>query len=350
LRLNAQVKAGFYPAPPEAVAMMARYLVAPSKPWAMIDPCAGEGAAVRQFADLLGCPNVHAIELDSDRAERVREVLPDGKVLAPCSMFGTWVSLNSFSFVYANPPFDQSLDGGRVESQFLKRATEWLRTDGILALVCPESQIEDGSWGDIPFFLREWYDRIQVVPFPEFHRPFNEVVVFGVKRAQPANRYCSDRSWESIQAIPGSIYHIPPGRGPTVFKKVEPTEEELSAALAASPLRSRWTAPEPVAVPSPPLALGVGHVALLLASGHLDGIVEPEGQPPHVVRGTSRKREYVSAVNSTVDSKGNEKTVTVMSQRIDLIVRTINLAGELRTYGDDSPVEEVVPEPEEVEA
>ena len=69
---------------------------------------------------------------------------------------------------------------------------------------------------------------------------------------------------------------------------------------ASSPLRSHLTTTPEVPLPSPPLALGIGHVALLLASGHLDGVVRAEGGPPHAVRGTARKREYVSDVTETI--------------------------------------------------
>src|SRR5688500_14367475 len=76
--------------------------------------------------------------------------------------------------------------------------------------------------------------------------------------------YCG---WKA-QAPPDFLYHIPAGPGPKVFQKVEPTEPELRRMLAQSPLRAHLAVPASAPVPSPPLALGVGHVALLLASGH----------------------------------------------------------------------------------
>ena len=138
------------------------------------------------------------------------------------------------------------------------------------------------------------------------------MIVFGHKRqpyrgAEPLTSSC----W----APEGFIYHIPPGNGPEVFEKVEPTEPELQRMLATSPLRSHLTAPAQAALPSPPLALGIGHVALLLASGHLDGVVQPEGKPPHVVRGTSRKRAYVADVTETENDDGSTTTVTTIAER-----------------------------------
>ena len=101
--------------------------------------------------------------------------------------------------------------------------------------------------------------------------------------------------------------------------------------LAHSPLRAQLTTPPETPLPSPPLALGVGHVALLLASGQLDGVVQPEGQPPHVVRGTSRKRPYVADVTETANPDGSTTTRTTLSEKIELVVRTVDLSGRLRT-------------------
>lgn len=85
-------------------------------------------------------------------------------------------------------------------------------------------------------------------------------------------------------------------------------------------------------MPSPPLVLGVGHVALLLAGGHLDGVVCPDGQLPHVVRGLSRKRQFVADVTETVNPDGSTTTKTTLSERIELVVRTVDLHGTLRTF------------------
>ena len=88
MRLAAQMRGGFYPAHAEAVAHAATFLRPPDKkPFTIVDPCAGEGAAIRQLGELLGCPQsmTYAIELDDSRAEQVHVALPDAHVLAPAS-------------------------------------------------------------------------------------------------------------------------------------------------------------------------------------------------------------------------------------------------------------------------
>jgi hypothetical protein len=337
MRLAAQTRGGFYPAPARAVAHAATFLRPPAgEPFAVLDPCAGEGTAIRQLGKLLGCPPTltFAIELDDGRAEVVRAALPGAQVLTPASFFGCRATLNSFSFIWLNPPFDDGYGGSRVEDQFLRRATDWLMPGGVMALVCPENVVEEYS--DARRHFTTYYENCTILPFPEQHRPFREVVVLGHKRARPdADSVRSGwKPWESVEAPKHFIYHIPPGNGPRVFQKVEPTEAELQRMLAESPLRSHLAVPAATPLPSPPLALGIGHVALLLASGHLDGVVQPEGGVPRVVRGTSRKRAFVSDVTDTVNPDGSVTTRTTVSERIDLVVRTVDLTGAIRTFSE----------------
>jgi hypothetical protein len=301
----------------------------------MLDPCAGEGEAVGQLATLLGClpEQTYAIELDDGRSQTLRTRLPNIQVLAPASFFGSRSTRNSFSLIWLNPPFDDGYGGERVEDEFLRTATSWLMPGGVMVFVCPEATVDEYS--DAREHFTSYYENCAIVPFPDGHRPFNEVIVFGHKRGRPvmeAGTIGGRTPWKSVLAPPGFRYRIPPGSGPRVFQKVEPTEVELRQLLAGSPLRRHLTAPPNMRLPSPPLALGLGHVALLLASGHLDGVVHPEGELPHVVRGTTRKRSFVSDVAETANADGSTTTRTTISERIDLMVRTVDLTGAIRTF------------------
>ena len=342
MRLAAQVKGGFYPAHEKAVAVAADFLQAPVREtFAILDPCAGDGTAIRQLGELLGCQPtmIHAIELDDSRSDTIHAALPEAHILAPADFFGCRASYGSLSLIWLNPPFDYSYRGYRVEEEFLWRATEWLMTGGVMALVCPEDVVEEFS--DARQHFTRFYENVVIVPFPEAHRPFNEVIVFGHKRAtREVDRAGNRKAWESVQAPEGFRYQIPPGNGPRLFQKVQPTEPELQRMLANSPLRSHLKSPPAVPVPSPPLPLGIGHVALLLASGHLDGVVQPDGKLPHVVRGTSRKHSFVSDVTDTENDDGSTTTRTTISERIDLVIRTVDRTGCIRTFSETDAKDE----------
>jgi len=332
MRLAAQARGGFYAAAPEAVAAAAEFLRPPDDgAFCILDPCCGRGAAIAQFRDILRCPadRVFAIELDEGRAVEAKAALPGSKVVAPASFFSMRITPGCFCFAWVNSPFDdQTGGGGRVEYKFLQRATELLRPKGVMALVCPEHVSE--GW-DIRNYLRQWFTDLSMMPFLEEHRPFNEVVIFGVKREQPDKDYNCYSAGREI-GRPDRIYQIPSGDGLRRFEKAGPTDTELSRALAVSPLQQRLKPPPEPPLPQPPLSLAMGHIALLLAAGHLDGIVRQDGEPPHVVRGVASKISYVSNVEENENQDGSTTTKTTVSERIVLTVRAVSQQGVIRTF------------------
>jgi Uncharacterised methyltransferase family (DUF6094) len=332
MRLAGQAKAGYFPCPPDAVAVALKRirLVDPTAP--LLDPCAGQGAAIKQIADGLRAASnaTHVIELDEGRAAILRQTLPDAKVLAPASFMGCKATSQSFSFGWVNPPFDSETGAGhRCEYSFLVRATGWLRPGGVLALVVPEHVAQSN---DIRRQLLTWYDTISERAFPDHCRQYDEVIILAVKRSKAVNAG-ADRehlAWEPV--APDTIYDIPPGDQPKVWEKIEYTPAELLRALGRSPLRRHLLPPAELPLPSPPLALGTGHIALLLAAGHLDGVVRPEDGPCHVVRGTASKVKYLAHEEARENADGSVTTKEVWSERINLTVRAVDGTGVIRTF------------------
>ena len=290
-RLMSQIRGGYYAAAPAAVAAVLDRLRPPDAgECVVLDPCAGEGQALRQLA--LGLDAVpYGIELSEDRAALVRESLPEGQALAPADFLRCAISYRSFSFVWCNPPYDYATgEEGRVESQFIERATQLLADNGVLALVCPEDVA--GSYATAEFF-QEHFDRVSALPFPESVRKHNETVILGCKRKQPhANPYPGyARDWLEKRMEARVVYKLPEGQRPRHFRVLEPTDTELARLVAQSPLRFHIERPADRADfrPRPPMSPGIGHRAMLLASGHIDGLICPPDEPPHVIRGTAAK-------------------------------------------------------------
>jgi len=328
MRPEAQKIGGYYACPPEAISAAAKWLVPPAAGDAfLLDPCAGEGDAIKHLGELLGLrpDSLFAIELEDLRGDRLRETLPGSKVLAPASFFGTDIRHGSFSLIWNNPPFDDSLGGGRrVELDFLGRGMDLLVNGGLMLLVCPERVAKSGA---VQRVFMTWCNRVRVWPFPAECRKYGEVIIFGIKRdkARPESKH----AW--VGAPPTEPYQIPTARGPgNRFTKTKLTDAELIRLLAASPLRRRLEPPADRELPRPPLALGAGHLALLLASGHLDGLVKPEDDVPHVVRGTAVKVAEETD-KQTEETKGTVTTVTTMSERILLTVRVATSDGRIVT-------------------
>jgi hypothetical protein len=341
MRLAAQAKLGFYAAPPEAVAEVLKYLRRPAFGLACgLDPCAGKGEALAQLCRSLGL-RPYAIELDEKRAVECQRLLTaddlQGQVLAPASFFGCAASPLSFSFAWVNPPFDQEVGGGmRTEHTFLQRATQWLRPGGVLCFVIPEHVSQ--RW-DVTEYLGQWYTRLATLPFPAEHRRFEEVIIFGIKRSKAVDTH-SDKSVQERERLPLPpdpllLYDIPPGQPPRRFEKIELTESEIAAEFELSPLRKHMASPPDPPLPQPPLPLATGHLALLLAAGHLDGVVRPAGEPPHVVRGTAHKVQYTASVEETENADGSVVTKTIQSEKIVLTVRVAEQDGTISTLSQE---------------
>jgi hypothetical protein len=376
-RQEADKKLGFYPASPEAITAILKHLALADQtgtPVHILDPCAGEGAAINQIAEGLKVDqeNVFCVELDQQRADKVRELMPDANVVGPASYMGVLVSAASMGLVYCNPPFTDEFGGGRREELvFVKQATKHLPTGGVLCLVFPINAIN----GNRAFtsYLDSHYRNIAVYRFPDEHRKYRECVLFGYKRSAPIPE---DRLSEvgtlhqmywhytGYNGDPGSlpalgdvqpagwssgrplydreteprVYGIPTTWRPGKFVKISYTDDELLQVIEKSPLGAILKEVPEVRIRRPPLPLSKGHVAMLLASGMLDGVVHKPGEPSHVIRGVATKKEVFNEEASTVDideEEGTARIKEVYSERIQLSVRAVDEEGIFYNFTDD---------------
>src|SRR6266849_1185554 len=144
---------GFYPVANEALGLLARAFRVEGET-AILDPCAGEGAAIHCLGEALGVPQArtYAVELAENRAATLGENLPEAKRLGPASFMGTHVSPNSFGLAWVNPPFQDEIGGGkRVEYSFLTRATQLLVKGGVMAFLMPQRAL---GWEVEEFFMQ----------------------------------------------------------------------------------------------------------------------------------------------------------------------------------------------------
>lgn len=338
MRLAAQVVGGYYKCAPEVVRLIAGLIQ--YQGGAVLDPCAGEGEALEVLGQGVGCPRekLYAIELERDRSAKVRERLPDSPLLGPCSCFETRISAGSFSIVYVNPPFDHNVKGGRAEIDFLARSTELLAPAGILVLIVPQHLV-NSYYLELPRFLWPCYEQLAVLTFPEEHRPFKEVVVIGKKRRKRVDLLPTAEDWNSENIPVGPLdqcalrWQAPAlGYIPKLFEKAGLTDVELIDAVETSPLWKLTRTPEIPQPARPPLPLARGHVALLLASGQLNGVVYPAGEPSHVVRGTAHKVGCTPEVSTEETPSGGIKTITILKERIQLVVRAVGPDGSIKTF------------------
>lgn len=331
MRLEGEMKGGFFPAPEEAVRLAASFLAFEEGKTALLDPCCGQGQALLTLATVADRPRaeLYAVELEPGRAKAAHQVLQGGNVVGPADFLSTLVTpVGSFGLCWCNPPFAQEFGGGRMEYSFLQRCTQLLhKGKGVMILVCPERVAESD---EIANHMHSHYQYLKMLPFPPSVCKYGEVMVFGIRRYQPLAAGAVDKK-ANCQLPANGKYLVPATPGPRRFVKVGMTQEEVLQALATSPLREKLEIRDDVEAPSPPLELGKGHLSLILAGGFLNTTLQKEGEAPILIKATPFKEVYLKEqrVEESDSSKGEDEgcLVQVYSERIKLKIRVAESSG-----------------------
>lgn len=353
MRLAGQRKMGYYPTPVTVVDRIGAWLDYPGAPFAALDPCAGEGAALARCLD--GTQGIgHGIELDGQRARIARGVLP--RVLC-CDAGRAKVAKDAFGLLWLNPPYDDSdVAGGRSERQelrFLRLSTRHLVPGGVLVFIIPLRLVGD----DVAEYLATHYERVRLwrFPYPEWYG-FKQCVVLAQQKPKPfedpAVQVMLQKAAEAARAAdymgpkevpdltepgPGDArYGVPAGNADVQpFEAGALTLAAIEAAVGESALESQLSLRLGVGgsrlAGRPPVTLRKGHLALLLAAGEVDGLVG-SGRLRHVVRGSTVK-EVIEEDRSDeiVNAKGEyrHRTRTFEVDRFRMRVMALDARGNV---------------------
>ena len=171
----ARLKLGYYPLPIEEAQNILALLMLPTAPYAAIDPCVGDGAALIEITKDTAA-HLAGIELDTDRAEAANQ----GRCHRPRQRFECR-SWRKPAAPVPNPPYDSEFgphSNKRMELVFLEHCYRWVTSEGVLVFVVPAPAV-----GTCARLLTSQFDRICVfrLEHPESVR-FNQVVVFGRRK------------------------------------------------------------------------------------------------------------------------------------------------------------------------
>lgn len=329
-RLSNVEKAGYFPTPPVVTQLLASHITAPHG-GRILDPCAGEGTAVAQLASSIGL-DAYGVELDSNRAQELRQLLPAGQ-----SLFTDYRFLkcdpDAFNILYVNPPylFVEDKEMGRAEYEWLVNMHKYLQPGGLLLWVVPAHMLRHRKAAD---HLLTWYDDLHVVRFPdgEFER-FNQVIVFGYRRA--AAHIVDSTAVESLRAtnaqqLPTITYPALPvfslpklARKAIIFSSRFINVEDAFAELAAHGLASgdefkSHLQPTTAVTPlSPLMPLKIGHINSIIAAGHLNNqLLENEQGERILIKGRTYKTTAESQSTITNDDGSQQITTTTTEHAI----------------------------------
>lgn len=285
MRNEGRLVLGFYPLPEKEAKRIKQYLDFPDREFAALDPCVGDGAAFSALLDGITCHR-YGIELDSLRAESAAgkqiDVLQADALEVHCPP-------ESVSLLYLNPPYDFEVGAfrnRRFEELFLRYTLRWLKVAGVLVFVIPQRRLANCST-----LLAEYFTSIRAyrLTSPECVQ-YHQIAVLASRRT---TRYSqNDRQYRALvnhlndlagenAAVPAlgdtadASYRIPASAPTSLINRGIPLDvvEDLLPASAAYKQTARLLLRQPSALKGRPITqLHGGHVALLAASGALNGV------------------------------------------------------------------------------
>ena len=310
MRLAAQAKGGYYPAPVRVVDMIADLIRADAgygrrriETLRLLDPCCGEGLAAERLAERLRDTSrvpveTYGVELHGGRAEEAEKRLDH--VLAS-DLFRVSMANGAFGLCYVNPPYDwDSDDKRRVEHAFLTQCTRYIADGGLLVFVVPRRRLAVSAR-----YLSSHYGRIRCWSFPDPEREvFDQVVLIARRKPEPFADVRAEQ--QVLEWSSGEPEALAPARYPEFRAPAAPAGDVLFAtrtvdpeAAASEARRSGlWTVPDVTDSlwpaedrrERPLMPLRRGHMAMLVAAGFLDNLVlESEGSRV-LVKGRTAKR------------------------------------------------------------
>src|ERR1700677_3454270 len=105
VRNVARIKLGYYPLPQEEAKRLRKLLEFSAGSTNVVDPCVGTGAALHQLTYGAEAKK-YGVELDANRAAAAAT---SGITTIQGDLFNTIAKVESFSFLYLNPPYDSEI-------------------------------------------------------------------------------------------------------------------------------------------------------------------------------------------------------------------------------------------------
>ncbi len=336
-RLASQEKMDYYPTPIEVVQKIKQLLQIPQQA-RLIDTCCGEGDALALVAEGTGAVT-YGVELDKERYKAAKQRLDH--VLWCDALNELICTREAFSLLWLNPPYDTE-EGGeldkkeRLELLFLKKHFSLLQKGGVLVLIIPYRVL-----ADCLEFLQHKCTNLNVYRFPDsYFWEFKQVVVIGVRGRPSEAHYKRNtrlielassftypaKAYESLDSIEtaDTNYRMPEAEKESViFKSSRLDPDEAIKLVKTSPLWNQikqMLTPKSLSFVRPLMPLREGHLAMLLASGMMNG--EVRGKERLIIKGSVKK------VQDKTEEKTADGVKITKTDRYEITVRAIRFTPE----------------------
>lgn len=350
-------KAGYFPTDePTLERCLAALEPAHSGTMSILDPCAGEGAAIAEIAHDLGRDRVRsfAVEYDHDRAESARALV---ERCLHSDLMDTIISRQSFGLLFLNPPYgdiDRNDCSGyefhgraRLEKLFYQRTLPFLQFDGVLIFIIPVYTLDDELVG--------WLTRhfVELRAYRAVETKFQQIVIFGRRargkdQGQDTARAARERLVKAgkgeleLEELPVDWPYLPyviptAASEPAHFYRlsIEPAQfaSEIGRLKGLWPSMDTHLGSAQQSLRPPARALSKWHLALALAAGAVSGVVRAKSGRLLVVKGDTHK-EKSSTVEYTELENGKVSETRVLTDRFVPVIRAWDMTPASATFGE----------------
>ncbi len=337
-RTASKLLGGYYPFSPEYIPAVASMFKTAPQGGLLLDPCAGEGAALEALATALHL-KPYANELDHDRAETCRERFGIAQAVEG-DLFQLRTPHHAYSLLWVNPPYTENLGHAserRRELEMLKEAWKWCQDGGFVCWVVYNQHMTERA----AQFLLANSDGVDVYRVPGLHLDaYVQIVVIARKREKVTAADLDEQALALVEACqqPASLpelrvageplYKLP---APAPLRRfyfhpdkitpemMLPTLQQMGAHLLAG-FQSLSETPPPPQDLTPVVPPRGGQLGLILAAGLFNGLVLHLDSGPAAVRGVVR---MVEVETTEPELKGVRETFEHRAQvTITLLHRT----------------------------
>ncbi len=253
------------------------------------------------------------------------------------------------SLLWFNPPYDRIRGAGRTENALFNRVKEWpARGSGLLLMIVPDYVLADAEVG-LAVAMERDYELLGLWRYPEpEYQDFKQCVLLARRREKALNktlltfpRWAAEPSkWPVLRDEMKPVATLMPVQKVVTLRRTRLGNNVIMDAVSRSPLRSGLL--RDAAAPAPPigrplLPLKHGHLALALAGGLCDGVIESGGNR-FLIKGTLTSAIRRVSTNPQVDDNGNTVAeIDTYRTRYEMNVRCLRNDGSIENYTSAEP-------------
>ena len=248
------------------------------------------------------------------------------------------------NLLWFNPPYDRIRGSGRSEMTLFSVVKEWpAKGTGLLLMIVPDYVLADSECG-VAVEIQQHYELLGIWRYPEpEYSQFRQCVVLARRKAKLSKneltafpQWAKDpESWPVLLDRPQAIAQLLSSPGNVTLRRARLSDTVLSEVIAGSSLKSSMLreacAPAP-SIGRPLLPLSHGHLALALAGGLCDGIIQKDGKK-FLIKGTltSAVRKIATKVNLS-ETQQVISEVDIYRTRYEMNVRCLLNDGSIEKY------------------